>query len=186
MLAPLPVVFIPFRGFFVMYLPLAGWAMCAATVLVRGRDRILARIWDGRYDSANAFGTKRVVLFVVVAVLVFRVPHRDRASDPVSHDPGQPIISQMARDIRELDEPLPKGAMVLFLHDRFPADAWGTLMLSRLLYRDRDLWADRPTMMTAAPNLPDYDRVFDYVGGTLCVVRTRPAMGGVRPMLKPR
>jgi hypothetical protein len=67
---------------------------------------------------------------------------------------------------------------VIFLHDRFPADAWGPLMMARQLYRDRTLSVDRPTMMNHPPNLADYDRVFDYVDGKLAVVGARINDGG--------
>jgi hypothetical protein len=83
----------------------------------------------------------------------------------------------MRRDIVRLNEPVPQGSKLLFLHDRFPPDAWGTLMMSRQLYRDRTLLVDRPTMMNHPPNLPDYDRVFDYVDGKLAVVGGKPGSG---------
>jgi hypothetical protein len=57
------------------------------------------------------------------------------------------------------------------------------VMLTRLLYRDGTLWADRPPLMDHAPKLDEYDRVFDYVGGRLAVVRSRPGKAAV---LRPR
>jgi len=181
LLAPLPVIFIPYRGFFVMYLPFAGWAMLVATLLVGGRNWLWTRLWNRPPLPPNAFEPERVFLFVMVAYLVVSIPRHDSASELGFRDPAHVVIRAMRDDIAGLNEPLPQGAKLLFLHDRFPADAWGTLMMSRQLYRDRTLWVDRPTMMNQPPNLSDYDRVFDYVDGKLAVVRTRATDGKLRP-----
>jgi hypothetical protein len=45
-------------------------------------------------------------------------------------------------------------------------------MICRLLYNDRNLAADRPTMMTSPAVQSGYDRVFGYDAGRLYVVRT--------------
>jgi hypothetical protein len=178
LLAPLPVVFIPYRGFFVMYLPLAGWAMFVAALLVGGRNWLWTHLWKRQPLSSNAFEPERVFLFLLVAFLVAWIPRHDRESELGRIDPAQQIIRETRRDIVRLNEPLPKGAKVIFLHDRFPADAWGPLMMARQLYRDRTLSVDRPTMMNHPPNLADYDRVFDYVDGKLAVVGARINDGG--------
>jgi Dolichyl-phosphate-mannose-protein mannosyltransferase len=183
-LTPLPVLFIPYRGFFVMYLPFAGWAMFAATLLVGGRNWLWAHVWKRPALSANAFEPERIFLFLAVAYFVAVAPRHDSASELGFQDPAQEIIRAMRRDIVGLNEPLPKGARLLFLHDRFPPDAFGPLMMSRQLYRDRTLWVDRPAMMSQAPNLSDYDRVFDYVDGKFAVVGGKA--GGRDKMLRPR
>jgi hypothetical protein len=175
------LIFIPYRGFFVMYLPFAGWAMLVATLLVGGRNWLWTRLWNRPPLPPNAFEPERVFLFVMVAYLVVSIPRHDSASELGFRDPAHVVIRAMRDDIAGLNEPLPQGAKLLFLHDRFPADAWGTLMMSRQLYRDRTLWVDRPTMMNQPPNLSDYDRVFDYVDGKLAVVRTRATDGKLRP-----
>jgi hypothetical protein len=177
LLAPLPVIFIPYRGFFVMYLPFAGWAMFVAALLVGGRNWLWKHVWKRPPLPPNAFEPERIFLFLMVAYLVASIPRHDSASELKFRDPAHAVIREMRDDIAGLNEPLPQGARLLFLHDRFPPDAWGTLMMSRQLYRDRTLWVDRPTMMNQPPNLSDYDRVFDYVDGKLAVVRTR-ANGG--------
>jgi hypothetical protein len=187
LLTPLPVIFIPYRGFFVMYLPLAGWAMFAASLLVGGRNWLWTHVWKRPPIPPNAFEPERIVLFVIVAYFVWSIPRHDSASELGRIDPGQQIVRETRRDIVRLNEPLPKGAKLLFLHDRFPADAWGPLMMARQLYRDRTLSVDRPTMMDHPPNLADYDRVFDYVDGKFAVVRARISDGGASAtLLRPR
>jgi hypothetical protein len=173
LLAPLPVIFIPFRGFFVMYVPLIGWAGLLAAFLIEGRDWLFHFVRNRPTLQQNAFEPVRIVQFALVAVLMTLIPRSDVFSFRTPNDPGQAVIGGMTRDILGLDEPLPAASRVLFLHDRFPADAWGTVMICRLLYDDRHLWADRPTMMDRAPDESSYDRVFDYINGRVAVVKSR-------------
>lgn len=180
LLAPLPVIFIPYRGFFVMYLPLVGWAMFIATTLVGGRNWLWTHVWKRPALSSSAFEPERVFLFLLVVFCVAWIPRHDSGSELGYRDPARSVVQAVRADVVGLNEPLPKGALVLFLHDRFPPDVWGSLMMSRLLYRDRTLWADSPAMMDHPPNLSEYDRVFDYVGGKLAVVRSREEKAGRR------
>jgi hypothetical protein len=182
LLAPLPVIFIPYRGFFVMYLPLAGWAIFVAGVLVGGRKWLWTRLWKRPPLPANPFEPERVFLFLAVAFLMVWMPAHDEGSELKAQDPSQGYIRRTKRDILALNEPLPRGAKLLILHDLFPADSYAPVQTWRLVYRDRDLWIDRPTMMQHPPNPAEYDRVFDYVGGKLVLVRARPGSGAlIRP-----
>ncbi len=187
LLAPLPVIFIPYRGFFVMYMPLAGWVIFIATLLVGGRNWLWKHAWKRPQLPSNAFEPERIFLFLPVAFLVAWIPRHDSASVLGYRDPAHEVVQAMRNDLVGLNEPVPKGSKLLFLHDRFPPQAWGTLMISRQLYRDRTLSVDRPTMMSQPPNLSDYDRVFDYVDGKLAVVRSRaPEQGASGGLLRPR
>jgi len=183
LLAPLPVIFIPYRGFFVMYLPLAGWVMFVAGVLVGGRNWLWTRVWKRPPLPSNPFEPERVFLFLAVAFLMVWIPAHDEGSELNYRDPSQIYIRRTKKDILALNEPLPKHAKVLILHDRYPADSYAPIQTWRLVYRDRDLWLDRPTMMKHPPNAAEYDRVFDYVGDRLVVVRARP---GSSPLIRPR
>lgn len=184
LLAPLPVIFIPWRGFFVMYLPLAGWAMFAATLLVGGRNWLWMHLWKRPPVPPGAFQPERIFLFLIVAYFVVSIPRHDPESALGFKNPAQTVIHAMRDDIVGLNEPLPKESRLLFLHDRFPPEAWGPLMMSRQLYRDRTLSVDRPTMMNHPPHLADYDRVFDYVDGKFAVVDSRASTG--KALLRPR
>lgn len=183
LLGPLPVIFIPFRGFFVMYFPLVGWATLVAAFLVEGRNWLWHRVWHRPALPDNVFEPERIILFAFVAFFIVSVTRHDPGSPRISTDAGQVVITEMRNDILSLNEPLPRHARVLFLHDRFPPDAWGTVMLAQLMYDDRSLEADRPTMMQKAPDESSYDRVFDYVDGRLAVVRRRPATATGEPQL---
>lgn len=179
LLGPVPVVFLPWRGFFVMYLPLAGWVLVIATLLKLTLDWLInffgMQHW--RYTAQAA----KISLFLVLGLAITQIRRLDANPYLIPHDPSWQAIRQMRDDILSLNAPVPKGARLLFRHDRFPADAWGPLMMSQLLYRDRALSVDRPTMMKVPPDEASYDRVFDYVNGKLTVVRSRDAGSAIIP-----
>lgn len=183
LLGPLPVIFIPWRGFFVMYLPYAGWVMFVASILVEGRNQAWSRIWKRPPLGDNAFEPERIFLFVMAALAVVWIP-RIPPPESVYQDPSHRYIRTTKNELMRLNQALPRGAHVLFLHDRFPTDSWGPLELTVLLYRDRTLWVDRPSMMKTAPDLTKYDCVFDYAGGQLVVVRVGKNTG--RPLEWPK
>lgn len=176
LVGPLPVIFIPWRGFFVMYLPYAGWVMFAATILVEGRNWAWSRIWKRPPLGNNAFEPERIFLFAIAAWAVIWMP-RMRPPETVYQDPSHRYIRSAKNELIRLNQPLPRGARVLFLHDRFPADSWGPWQLAVLVYRDRTLRVDRPSMMKTAPDATQYDCVFDYAGQQLVVVRVAPNAG---------
>ena len=174
LLAPLPIIFIPYRGFFVMYVPYIGWAIYLATVLLLLRNWLMRRIRRGWWKPPGAWEPERIFLFLIVAWCVAQGGHaRDvnlTGRDPLTHP-----IQQQRDDLLRLQEPLPRGARVLFLHDRFPAgESWWPLFVTRVLYRDPDLWVDRLTMLKNPPDataLAAYDRVLDFDGQNMFVVR---------------
>ena len=186
-LAPLPVLFIPPRYFFAMYLPWACWSMFAATTLVLGRDRLFSdslgfALADSRFASVYERYARVLPLgFCVLAIVCgLRDPEfRARASavDPISR-----IIELSKEDFMFLNEPLPHGASILLLGSRFPAEAnrYFPLMIMRLLYRDRNLRMDRAEFMTPQPGptqFAQYDRVIGFDGIALNVLMRSVAAG---------
>ncbi|GAC1432738.1 MAG: hypothetical protein NVSMB6_30580 [Burkholderiaceae bacterium] len=185
LMGPLPVIFIPYRGFFVMYLPLAGWAMLIASLLVLVRDWILAQMVKSSRPEPWKNALRQVSLVASIVLFTIWIAGHDPSSELDYVDPSKARIERMRADILGLRAPVPRDGQVLFLHDRFPADSWGPLMICRLLYRDRYLRVDRPTMMKTPPNKSDYGRVFDYVGDRLVLVRARQAQNGSEVLLVP-
>jgi len=177
LLGPLPVIFIPWRGFFVMCLPWAGWAMFMAIVLVDGRNWLRSRVRPGSALPANPFEPERLILFVAVTACIVWLPRAFPAPRGLYYEASQRTIRVMKNDLVRAHCPLPKGARILFLHDIFPADSLAPLELTRLVYRDRTLRVDRPTLLKTPPDPQSYDAVFDYRGRDLVVVRTAAAPG---------
>jgi hypothetical protein len=179
-LAQLPVIFIPYRGFFVMYLPLAGLAIYLASLLVLVRDRLLSKIVHGQ---PIPFAAERLLS---VALLIAVIPlgrNRDPMTSLTPVDPAMAYIDATYGDIVRLKEPIPKGAKVLLLNSRYPEDNWGPLMMMRLLYRDPTLWVDRPSMMNPKPGRrawSNYDRVIDFDGTSLQVLQRKSSPAAAR------
>ena len=88
MLAPLPINFIPYRGFFVMYLPLVGWALYSGTTLILIKDRL-----------ATAWMPARAGAFIVTALVLFTIQFRDRVWTLDSVDPNMMLIRDLRADL---------------------------------------------------------------------------------------
>jgi hypothetical protein len=165
------------RWFYVMYVPMIGWAIYFAILLVIARDWILREVRRFSPVTSRQWAIAHSTLAVCIA---FGVTHGLTEIEFVAQhvDPMRKIIQETRNDFMSLQEPLPKGSRILLLHSRWPDDAWGPLMISRLLYRDPDLWLDRPTMLpTHKPLNPatiaEYDRVIDFDGRRLFIAGRR-------------
>ncbi|MFL6463301.1 MAG: hypothetical protein ACJ73N_02700 [Bryobacteraceae bacterium] len=181
LLAPLPIIFIPYRGFFVMYVPYVGWAIYLAVVLVALRNGLMRFSKRGWQVPTDVWEPERIFLFCVVAWFVAQGGHA-KDVNLTGHDPLTRPIQQQRDDFLKLQEPLPRGARVLLLHDRFPpGETWWPLFTIRVVYRDPELWVDRLTMLKNQPDeaaLASYDRVLDFDGQKLSVIRRRKEKPG--------
>ena len=160
----LPVAFITQRGAFVLYMPMVGWAMYGATILVRARDAVLPR----KPLLAQA------VLFLAVMLWLGWVQRSRHESTWLSNpnDKIQLSADQMGR----LNPTLPKAAKVMFLNDPFEMDeAWQMKGLLQLCYNDHDLDVQTLKRMNPAPNeaeMATFGFVFDYTNSG--IVRVKP------------
>lgn len=128
-LAPLPINFIPYRGFFVMYLPLIGWALYAATALVLIKDRIAP--------------SQAPALIALTAAILLVIETRDNTPPFVDH-PNMTLIRNLRADLLRITPSLPPDAKVAFLPGNpFPPDTWNTLYITRLLYKSPAIAVDR-------------------------------------------
>jgi hypothetical protein len=178
-LAPLPVLFIPPRGFFVMYLPVAGWAMFVAGALVCGRDRLFAGSPDpiskDIVDRRNRQIARLAPLAVCLCAFAYGLADPEFQMRAAAADPMSQIIDLSKQDFMRLNEPVPEGGSILMMGSRFPADSnpYFPLMVVQLLYRDRKLQLDRVELMNPPPGpaaFPQYDRVIAFDGVSLSVV----------------
>ncbi len=175
LLAPLPVVFIPYRGFFVMYLPMAGWAIFAASVIVKGRDWLWRVLWKRPPLPYGAWQPERVFTFAAVAFLIALGRNTDLSTNMVPHSSAA-SVAETYSDIMRLKERLPPRAYILLLRCPYPDESWGPMQMMQLLYHDRNLIVDRPTMMKVKPDEKSYayyDRVIDFNGKDLLVLKRR-------------
>jgi len=156
MIAALPVVFIPPRGFFAFYVALPGWYLYAGGALVRLRD-----FMERKLAPAMAIRPAQLLLFLFVAVVAVPLHHstkpKARAWVAGAHQAVRVVLEYLDQQVPAL----PRGGRVLFLADTYPADDHFLTSVFRLHYRDRDLRVDR---VKAQPELADeaahYDRLF--------------------------
>jgi hypothetical protein len=162
-LAPLPINFIAYRGFFVMYLPLAGWAIYIATALVEGRDWLLKTVWKRAPLIEGSWEPERAGLFLFVAYVLFTVQANDSYRSWDSIDRSQANLRTLHESL-PAGYRLPAGGRILLLHDPFPRDVYDPTFVVRLTYRDNTLIVDREK--AGAP----YDLMLDYDGRGYSIV----------------
>ena len=156
LIAPLPVMFVPVRGAFVMYIPAFGIALFLAATLVYPRDRMLARF--APRPSAKMAIQAVTFLLCTVALISY---HEGHPLSPPPEDAIGPLVATYA----ELRSHVGVPKRILFLDDPFSTDEWTTVFVCRLYFHSRTVVADRIKML---PNKPDqaaidsYDVIFTY------------------------
>lgn len=155
MLGVLPFIFIPPRGFFVMYMVLPGWYLFAASALVA-----LARQFP-RWADAIAVGPEQMALFVVVALLLIPLHRAQKPGGMAWVEGSHRQVRNVLGQLETRFPTMPHGTKVLFLSDPYDADDWILTSMFRLQYRDPELRVDR---LKADPSLaakePEYAHVF--------------------------
>jgi hypothetical protein len=188
LLAPLPIMFIPNRGFFVMYFPMAAWAMFIAVAMVWIRDLLVRYVWKWPIAEfrmgASRIAPSMIAIGMVLAGLYDPI-FQSTGVEPLSHP-----IEQMKEDFMRLNEPLPRGAHILLLHSRFSQESqhWYPLMIAQLLYADSTLVLGQAAAMNPPPDpaaLSNYDCVMGFEDDRLIVVH-RHASKPVSPSMVPR
>jgi hypothetical protein len=153
-----PVVFLPERGLYVLYIVLPGFYLYVASLIDAAVPRRLP------YREA-------AILLVAAGALA---PLHARQKPK-----GKAWVADAFDSIRVLDRQLtarypkmPAGARVLFTTDPYPADDWIVTFIFRLHYRDRDLVVDREKQTPGKTQPPEtYNYVFAMEKGELRQLR---------------
>jgi hypothetical protein len=168
----LPVAFIAHYSGFFLYLPMAGWSLYAAVLLVMAR-RLLASLLL-RLARASDVQAERLQIASVVALPVllalFLAPHHRQESVKTlrTFESVQPPSRQLAEEMIALRPSLPRGGRVLFVGDPFAKDEYFLLFLTRLLYRDMSITVERaPLGQGSRIGHDHYDAVFTFQHGRL-------------------
>ncbi len=167
LITPLPVLFVPVRGAYAMYIPAFGIALYLAATLVFVRDRLLS----GRVPKKPA---GRIALeaatFLLCLAGLFRY-HRFHSLNPAAESGIRPLIVQLDN----LRTRMPAPARILFLDDPFSNHEWTPVFVCRLYYRNRNVVADQIKMMGYTPDqqqIDSYDVIFTY--GKTGYTRVKP------------
>jgi hypothetical protein len=151
----LPVVLIPERGFYAIYLTLPGWYLFAAQTLTATRDRLV--------PAGHA--SRPVVLFLVVATCLVPLHWRQKPR-------GMAWVAEAHQSVRSVLEPLgqytvPRAGKVLILDDPFPKEDFILTFMFRLAFRDEDILVRRTRLPGEV-----YDRIFTFQNQRLTLVRS--------------
>lgn len=165
----LPVDFIPPRSIYAIYIPLVGFDLCAATLVIEVRDWLWRGLQRVR-PIADPRGVRQVVTFIVLLFALTRFYHRKGAK---LEDWQIEQSRQIGSVIKALRTQLPvakKGAHILMMKDPFVKAVgaeWATVFITNLFYRDDTIDQDRMWLMPAPPNaarMKQYDYIFTTTG----------------------
>ena len=161
----LPLYFVPPREGFVLYLPIVGWAIFLAVLLVRCYD------WAARSPQARALGIRArlpVLFFLAVAVLGSVHAAKKRHIAPFTFHAMKltwTTIQQLQRQVPRL----PRGARVLFRNSPF-GDNWDLYFIAKLHFHDPSLkvaLCDDPRPEPRGDIISGFDYVFTFENGKL-------------------
>ena len=149
----LPFIFVPHYSGFFLYLPMAGWALYAATTLEMLRERIAGPI-------------PPAVLFLAVALALAPLHAREsRKSMQVFTSADLPTTETIAQ-LERVQPALPKGAHLFFESDPFPPRTFSLVFLARLFYDDLAVEVSR-AKDGDSPDGRHFDAIFRWEGGNL-------------------
>jgi hypothetical protein len=140
--ALLPIVAVPARDGFVLYLPMVGFALFAGDSIAAARQAAQRFLPFGArrpfwisISQAGLFAALTGALFVI---------HARHWHDP-SQDAGREdnVMRETVRIMRAAHPTLPAGTRLLFLDDPLPKNQFDLLMLVQAAYHDPSLWVER-------------------------------------------
>lgn len=145
--AMLPVLIIPPRDGFVLYLPLLGWSAWAGVLLASLRVRLseLLHLQKSLFTRT----IMQALLFVALIVLLYPIHQRKRNDLRFAIRVEQSEMDDLLNQMREQFPAIPRGSRILFADDPFRRDDWGLSFLLRLQYSDPNLFVAR---IKAMPN----------------------------------
>ncbi len=175
----LPVAFIPSRSIYAIYIPLAGFDLCAATLFIETREWL----WRGIRRLAHLpdlLGLRQILMFIVLLLALTRFYYVQGAKSDTWEDRQSRQIASVIDELRAQLPTAKKGAHMLFLKDPFEnvffSVEWATVFITHLLYRDNSIQPDRLWKMPEPPDaarMKQYDYVFTMDGKKLVMLAPR-------------
>jgi hypothetical protein len=165
----LPVAFIAHYSAFFLYLPMAGWSLYAAMLLVMARRLLVSLLVRLGRLQVRRFQTVSVVALPLVLAL-FLAPHhrRESANTLRNFENFQPPSRRVAGELIALRPSLPRGARVLFMDHPVAGHEYFLTFLTRLLYRDMSITVEEAPIGYDPPTGDGhYDVVFSFQQGRL-------------------
>ncbi len=174
----LPVSFIPPRLGFVLYLPLAGLALAAASAFMRVKEILVSR-----FPAGFSPRTASIAFFLLAASLMAGIDYHFAPPAPRAwFSPEKKAMDQIPR----LYPSLPRGSTLLFVHTPLD-DGWALVFLLRLYYRDNTLFITQlygpPEQRIPLDQLPHYDHIFDFENGSYVELDNADSLRSIQPRL---
>lgn len=152
----LPFIFVPHYSGFFLYLPMVGWALYAATLLVMLRERFAKAI-------------PPAVLFLAVALILAPLHARESRKTMQVFTSADLPTTEMIAQLQRVQPSLPKGAHLFFQSDPFPPGTFSLVFVARLFYDDLTVEVARAKDGDGI-NGRHFDAVFHWDDGKLVKV----------------
>ena len=172
LLTILPVSFIAHYAAFFEYLPAAGWALHAATLLIMTRRAFVRVLPSALPRGPMLERTSQAVLFLGLASFLAPLHAREAPKTLKIFMSIQPPSREITEDLSRLRPELRRGARLLFVDDPLPKDSYSLLFATRLFYRDLTIDVERAQTQSVPPSeYSRYDAVFGFRGNRLILLR---------------
>jgi hypothetical protein len=157
---PLPIAFLPGRGFALLVIPFAGWALYLSTLFVR--------------LCAKAPPAVEIVLILAGAVAVAQGTARQNARVmPAMEQVGQ-LTSSVIEQVRAVQPRVRPRSRIYFVNDVF--EAWDTKFIAELTYGDPTVDVVLGNQTPLAPaDVAKMDYVFAFESGRLKRLKPPPS-----------
>jgi len=163
----LPVLIVPPRDGFVLYLPLVGWSVWAAVLLASARVHLTR--WLGLQNSSRTRTIAQALSLLALIMLLYPIHQRKRNDLRFAIRIEQSEMHDLLDQMRRLFPAIPRGSRILFVDDPFRSEDWGLSFLLRLQYNDPGLSVARTKVLLNNRVQPgqQFQYVFSYRGGVL-------------------
>ncbi|MBI3666525.1 MAG: hypothetical protein HY236_09945 [Acidobacteria bacterium] len=159
---PLPILFIPARGGFAFYVPMAGWALYAAIVIVEICEFAPRRILRIQRPSVFTGAPARLALLGLMVLALVRAHRVQRTwTIPCRSGSEQEVIRTLARQLGAHKRP-PPNSRILFVADPFAPGAYTPKFIVALYYGDRSLTVEQVPARDASQQRPPAQFVIGY------------------------
>ena len=150
-----PIAFVQPRGVAAYYIPLVGYAIFFALILVRAREFLV------RTRAPIPKLIAQAILFILIFTINWKYQQKNQRRFPGYWTNLEHINATIA-DFRSHDEWFLKGSVVLIASDPFPENEWASTFIALLSRNDHSLVVHRQGKTTPAQ---EYNKKIIYKNG---------------------